>query len=113
MNVICNRSCTEPAADGSMELTLTTPLDKAYPADTTLHFHSEGPGLYAACNEKDPGTEWEKVSCSIGGIQTAPGIPPQDKWWIGTKYAKLRFVVATGDRAAKVQLRNIKLTVEF
>ena len=112
MNVICNAGCGEQAADGSMEVTLKAPLTKDYKAGTPVHFHSDGPGMYSACKEKDPATEWEKISVTVSGIQTAAGAPGYDRWWMGTKYGKLRFLIASRDRNAKVQLRNIKLTVE-
>ena len=112
MSVICNAGCGEQAADGSMEVMLKSPLTKDYKAGTAVHFHSEGPGMYSACKEKDPSTEWEKVSVTVSGIQTTAGTPKNDQWWAGTKYAKIRFLVSTSDRKAKVQLRNIKLIVE-
>ena len=91
---------------------LKSPLTKDYKAGSAVHFHSEGPGMYSACKEKDPSTEWEKVSVTVSGIQTTAGTPKNDQWWAGTKYAKIRFLVTTSDRKAKVQLRNIKLIVE-
>lgn len=112
MEVVRCLSSGEQAADGSMEIKLREALLKDFKAGTAVHFHSEGPGMYAVCNEKDPKTEWESVSVTITGQQTAAGIPPRDKWWIGAKYAKIRFLLVSRDRKAKVQLRNIKLTVE-
>lgn len=112
MDVICNASVGEQAADGSMELTLKKPLAQNYKSGAAIHFHSEGPGMYAVCNEKDPATEWEKVSVTISGIQTVPGVPRNNKWWSGSKFAKMRFLIVSKDRRSKVQLRNIQLTIK-
>lgn len=112
MSVICNTGCGEQAADGSMEVMLKAPLPKDYKANTPVHFHSEGPGLYAVCSEKDPSTEWETVSATITGIQSFGSAIKLNQWWPGSKYGKLRFLVLTSDRQAKVELRNIKLTIE-
>ncbi len=112
MSVICNAGCGEQAADGSMEVMLKEPLSKDIKAGTAIHFHSEGPGMYSACSEKAPGTEWETLSVTISGEQLPGSLPKNNQWWAGTRYGKIRFLVVTGDRNAKVQLRNIKLTVE-
>ena len=112
MSVICNLSCGEQAADGSMEVKLKQPLTKDYPANTPIHFHSEGPGMYSACKEKNPSTEWETVTATVTGVQGAAGIPKNDQWWAGSKYAKMRFLVVSSDRKSQVQLRNVKLTIE-
>ena len=112
MNVICNQSCSEQAADGSMEVKLKQPLTKDYKANTPIHFHSDGPGMYSVCKEKDPGTEWETITSTVSGIQTAAGIPANNKWWVGSKYGKIRILLVSRDRKSKVQLRNVKLTIE-
>ena len=110
--VNCARGQGEQAADGSIEITLAKPLEKDYPAGTAIHFHSEGPGMYAVLNEKNPSTEWETISVTISGAQAKVGIPPKNKWWFGSKYGKMRFLVVTREKTSKVELRNIKLTVE-
>jgi hypothetical protein len=112
MEVIGNVSQSEQAADGSVEITIAKPLTKDYPAGTAIHFHSFGPGMYSACSEKNPSTEWETVSATVSGMQTAVGFPKFDKWWLGTKYAKLIFVVSSKERNSKIEFRNIKVTIE-
>ena len=112
LEVINNVSQSEQAADGSVEITLAKPLTKDYPAGTAIHFHSPGPGMYAACSAKQLSTEWETISVTISGMQAVPGLPKFDKWWIGTKYAKLLFVTARKSRNSRVEFRNIKLTIE-
>ena len=112
MEVIKNVSQSEQAADGSVEITLAKPLTKAYPAGSAVHFHSAGPYMYAICSAKQPSTEWETISVTISGMQTVPGLPKFDKWWMGTKYAKLLFVTDRRSDSSKVEFRNIKLTIE-
>ena len=112
MNVICNHSSGEQAADGSIEVKLKSPLTNDYKENTPVHFHSEGPGMYSICQEKVLNTEWEKVSGTITGIQKIVGVPKNNQWWPGSKYGKLRFLIITSGPKSKVQLRNIKLTIE-
>ena len=109
--VICNRSCSDIAADGSLEVTLAKPLPKDYPAGTPIHFHSDGPGMYSACDARTPTDEWETFSCTVTRIKTG-GIPVKEQWWDGTKYAKLRFLTTGADKNGKVEFRNIRLTEE-
>ena len=110
MEVICCRSATEPA-DGSVEVTLTKPVMKDYPAGTPVHFHTDGPGMYSLCSTVQPTDEWVKYTCTVTGIQKS-GIPSRTQWWNGTKYAKFRLFTGGAAKNAQIELRNIKLVEE-
>ena len=111
MEVICNKSCGEPAADGSVEVVLTKPIPKDYPEGTPVHFHSDGTGMYSLCDMVQPTDEWVKYSCTVTGMKKG-GHPVKNQWWTGTKYAKFRFLTVGAARDAKVEIRNIKLVEE-
>ena len=111
MEVICNQSCGEPAADGSVEVKLAKPVTKDYPEGTPIHFHSDGPGMYSLCDMVQPSDEWVKYTCTVTGMKKG-GLPVKDQWWSGTKYAKFRFLTLGAARDAKIEIRNIKLVEE-
>lgn len=96
--------------DNTLEATLAKPLEKELAAGTALHFHGNGPGMYAAYDAKTPGDEWATVTCTVIGMQE--GFPAKDaRWWKGTVYAKPRILVSQG-RKDKVQLRNLRIEIE-
>lgn len=111
MEVICNTGCGEPAADGSVEVTLKKPVAKEFPEGTPVHFHSDGPGMYSLCDMVQPGDEWVKYTCTVTGMKKS-GLPAKEQWWNGTKYAKFRFLTLGAARDAQVEIRNIKLVEE-
>lgn len=113
MDVICCASCTEPAADGSVEVTLKQPVAKDYPEGTPVHFHGDGPGLYSLCTTVQPGDEWVKYTGTVTGIQKdARPDKGHKQWWKGTKYAKFRFMTLGAAKDAQVEIRRIKLVEE-
>lgn len=113
MNVFGWQKVSPVAADGSVGIKLNLALEEDYPAGTPVHFHSMGPGLYSACNEKLPKDEWERVTCTVTGMQTTP-IPDgkMDKWFKGTQYAQILILVVSKDNNSKIYFRNIKLIAE-
>lgn len=98
--------------DGIVEITLKKPLPKDYPAGSQARFHIGGPYMYSALDAQKLSSEWIKVSCTITG--TDPAAMDFKKWWIGTKYAKLLFLINYKDFAKqkRTQLRNIKISIE-
>lgn len=112
MNAFGWQKVSPVAADGTVGIKLNYALENNYPAGTPIHFHSKGPGLYSACNEKLPKNDWEKVTSVVIGMQnTAIPDKKMDKWFKGTKHARLIFLVV-GDRRSKVYIKNIKLVTE-
>ena len=103
------QSVSGSAADGSVVIKLNVTLDQDYPAGTPVHCHSRGAGMYSACSEKLPNDEWETIRCTVTGMQ-ATDYPTMNKWFKGTKYAKVFFLVVTNDPNNKVFLKNVTLT---
>ena len=108
MDVICCRSASEPAADGSVEIKLANPVPQDCPEGTPIHFHSEGPGMYSLCDMVQPSDEWVKYSCAVTGVQKR-GTPGKEQWWNGTEYGKFRFLTVGAAKDAQVEIRNIRL----
>ena len=113
MNVFGWQKVSPVAADGTVGIKLNLVLEDDYPAGTPVHFHSMGPGLYSACSEKLPNNEWEKVTCTVSGMQTtATPDGKMNKWFKGTKYGQILILVVSRDNSSKIYFKNIKLIAE-
>ncbi len=95
--------------DNSLEATIDAPLTTPMPAGTTLHFHGDGPGMYAAYNAKTPENEWTTITATVVGEQE--GFPMADKrWWKGTRFAK-PLIVVYQSKSDKTQIRNLQVKI--
>jgi len=95
--------------DNSLEATIDAPLTTSISADTVLHFHGDGPGMYAAYDAKTPENEYTTVTATVVGEQE--GFPMADKrWWKGTRFAKPRIVVYQS-KNDKIQIRNLQVRI--
>ncbi|MEI8309650.1 MAG: hypothetical protein WCH98_02720 [Verrucomicrobiota bacterium] len=99
------------AGDG-FEVTLAKPCGVTYPAGTKVRKHlASSNGIYAAASGKKLSQEWTELS---GNIEPGPLFGnPKDKWWKGTKRAKIVIIVrGASDAIPQFEFKDIRLDEE-
>jgi len=99
------------AGDG-FEVTLAKPCGVTYPAGTKVRKHlASSNAIYACAAGKNLPQEWAELS---GRIEPGPLFGnPKDKWWKGTKRAKIVIIVrGAGDAIPQFEFKDIRLEEE-
>lgn len=101
-----------PDENGNLKITFKSPLRSDYPDGTPLRAHSNGPGMYSALDARRLPETWQRVECVVSGLNAE--VPTMNKWWIGTKFARIRILANYGSEAENtiMEIRHIKLELE-
>ena len=91
---------------------MAKPCGVTYPAGTKVRKHlASSNGIYAAASGKNLPQEWTELS---GRIEPGPLFGnPKDKWWKGTKWAKIVIIVrGASDAIPQFEFKDIRLEEE-
>ena len=93
--------------DGMWKITLNRPSLSNFPVTTRVRQHSHGLGrIYFAANAKKcRGDQWQEFSGEISGI--APSGAPANKWWKGTKKARIIILGTPGTTFKDIKLEKV------
>lgn len=95
-------------ANGMWKITLVRPAGINLPAATRVRQHSHGLGrIYTAANSKilRGNSKWQEFSGEISGF--APSGAPADKWWKGTKKARIIIDADPGTAFKDIRLEKV------
>jgi hypothetical protein len=97
---------------GIYEVTLSSPIKKAFPAGTKVRAHLNYGGYqYCAASNKTVPGEWKKYSATVKGMEKTTN--SNTKFWPGTKFVKVIAIINYGkkkDQDTKTLFDDIILT---